>query len=74
MATTRYPNRHLAAGGRRLSLVELVLAVSVIVGLGFVTLRVKTMAGWTQPAEATTVGAKSEVPPVAADGTSPKTP
>jgi hypothetical protein len=75
MTTPRYSNQHLLSG-RRLAFPELALAISVIVGLGFVALRVKTMVpdSWAAPAAATTVEAKTEAPPTAPAEAVAKTP
>jgi hypothetical protein len=56
---------------------ELALAVSVIVGLGFVSLRIKTMGfplGWSQMSESSTIAAKADLPAPAVAGTETKTP
>jgi hypothetical protein len=75
MATPRYSNDHLLSG-RRVPFPELALAIAVIVGLGFVALRVKTMVpdSWAGSVAATTVEAKTETPPTVAEGAAPKTP
>jgi len=77
MAAPRYPTRKFSAVGRRVSFVDLTLALSVIVGLGFVSLRIKTMgfpAGWTQTTESSTVAAKADTLSPAAAETETKTP
>jgi hypothetical protein len=67
MAVPRYPIGRFPSG-RRVSFVELALAVSVIVGLGFVSIRIKN-ADWTQAA----ASRAAEVQTVAAS-TTPDTP
>jgi hypothetical protein len=76
MATPRYSTRTRPMGRRHPSLIELALAVSVIIGLGFVSLRVKTMgfaSDWTQATESSAVAVKTQAP-LATDGAETKTP
>jgi multidrug resistance efflux pump len=56
---------------------ELTIVVSVIAGLGFVSLRIKTMGfptGWTQTTENSTIAAKIDALSPAVAGTETKTP
>ena len=73
MAASRYPLRQLHTHRRRLTFIELSLALSVIVGLLFVSARIMTMGlppSWTQTG---TVVVKTEKP-LATDTPDTKTP
>ena len=77
MATPRYPNGNSSYRRRGITLMEAALALSVIAGLGFVSLRIKTMglpAGWTQTTESSTIAVKADTPTPVADGAETKTP
>jgi hypothetical protein len=75
MAAMGYPMRRIRT--RRPSMIELALAVSVIAGLAFVSLRVKNMTPAESPAqtvEQTVAVVKADAVPLAPDTTGSKTP
>jgi hypothetical protein len=75
MAATGYPLRRLR--NRRPSAIELALALSVIAGLAFVSIRVKNMAPHEARAQATEQAvpfARAEIAPLAPDTAENKTP
>ena len=77
MAAARYPVRRNSNGRFGLGVVETTLALSVIVGLLFVTVRVMTMGmpeNWAQTHEASTTVVKTEALPLATNDTVTKTP
>jgi hypothetical protein len=77
MAAPRYPGNSIRTGRRGLPIVECVLALSVIVGLVFVTVRVMNgglQAPLTQTAATETAVANTETPPPAQDPSDTKTP
>jgi hypothetical protein len=65
MAAPRYPGTRTGSGRRGLSVVECIFAVSVIVGLMFVTVRVMNIG--EPPSGAETVVVKSDAPLVPDD-------
>ena len=77
MATLRYSAKHGRTGRRGLSIIECGLALSVIVGLGFVSLRIMSMglpASWTKTADTAALQLNSETTPPAPDTPDTKTP
>jgi hypothetical protein len=72
MYATGYPLRRLRT--RRPSKVELALALSVIAGLAFVTMRVKNMALLTPTVEQSVPVARADTTPPAPDAGPSKTP
>ena len=75
MAAARYPTRH--NGRRGLGVMETSLALSVIIGLLFVAVRVMNMgmpANWTQTSDAQTVVVKTEAVPLAPGDPGTRTP
>ena len=72
MYATGYPLRRLRT--RRPSKVEFALALSVIAGLAFVTMRVKNMAPLTQTTEQSLPVARADTTPPVADAGASKTP
>jgi hypothetical protein len=72
MSVTGYPLRRIRT--RRPSKVELALAVSVIAGLAFVTMRVKNMAPPVQTVEHPIPIVRADTTPVVPDAGGSKTP
>jgi hypothetical protein len=72
MYATGYPLRRLRT--RRPSKVELALALSVIAGLAFVTMRVKNMGPPAQTVEQSTPIARADTTPLVPDAGASKTP
>jgi hypothetical protein len=75
MAATGYPIRRIRT--RRPSMIELALALSVIAGLAFVSLRVKNMTPAetrAQTVEQTVAVVKADAVPLAPDTAESKTP
>jgi hypothetical protein len=77
MAAIRYHGRHDRSGRRGISITECALALSVIVGLSFVTLRILGAASQPlsiQSADRGTVMLETETTPPATGGPETKTP
>jgi len=72
MYATGYPLRRIRT--RRPSKVELALALSVIAGLAFVTMRVKNMMPLAQTVEQSTPSARADTIPPVPDASASKTP
>jgi hypothetical protein len=75
MVTSSYPIRDKRTGRARLGIIELGLGLSVIVGLGFVSLRIMNMPATSSQATAAGTG-MAKVEPVTATTDAPdiKTP
>lgn len=77
MAAPRYPSRRFRTGWRGPSIVECVLALSVIAGLMFVTVRIMNgglPASLTRTTETGTVVVKTDASPLASGTPDTKTP
>jgi hypothetical protein len=77
MAAPRYPIRHFRTGRSGISVEEGLLALSVIIGLMFVSVRIMNMgepASMPQADGTATVVVTTETPPLAADASDTKTP
>jgi hypothetical protein len=77
MFSSKSLGRHGVSGPRQLGLIECALALSVIVGFGFVTLRVMSMGGpatFNQAATDPAALVKAEVTPPAVEEPATKTP
>jgi hypothetical protein len=77
MGAPRYPIRHFRTSRRGISREECLLALSVIVGLMFVSVRIMNMrepAPMPQTGETATVAVTTEAPPLAAEAFDTKTP
>jgi hypothetical protein len=74
MAAQPRQTRQFRTGRRGPSFIELSLVLSVIAGLGFVTLRIKSMELLSIWTPASTVAANTDAAPVATVSASTKTP
>jgi hypothetical protein len=77
MAAPLFPGRQRHTGRRGLSIIECLLALSVIVGFLFVTVRVMSFGlptSWNQAAATDTAAAKTETPQLASETSDTKTP
>jgi hypothetical protein len=70
-----YHAKQNRVGLRRLGIIECALALSVIIGFGFVSLRIMSMpVAANQTADAGAIVMKADAPPPAADAPVDKTP
>lgn len=77
MAAQWYPNRRMRTGRRGFPVEECLLALSVIIGLVFVSVRIMNMpvpVAVAQTDATASVVVKTETPPLAADAAGTKTP
>lgn len=77
MATTRYAGNRFRTGRGGLHLIECILALSVIVGFAFVTIRIMNMGLPDSSAQVAVQGTdivKTDAPPVAAAAADTETP